>query len=108
MSNLNPFKGRTTSVSPSMRVLHRFTKPGGHWAEIRERTVTTFRAIEFLVFMDGSLLESMMFHNGREVDYPTELDARIRQFIDGGWVEERRDDADLPPDWVSFAKGEDD
>jgi hypothetical protein len=30
-----------------MRVLHRFMKAGGHWAEIRERSVTQFRAIEF-------------------------------------------------------------
>ena len=51
-----------------MRVLHRFTKPGGHWAEIRERNVTTFRAIEYIVFMDGSLLEGELFHNGREAE----------------------------------------
>lgn len=71
-----------------MRVLHSFAKPGGHWAEIRERKVTQFAAIEFIVFVDGSLLESQMFHNGREVDYPKELEARIAQFVEGGWVEE--------------------
>jgi hypothetical protein len=48
-----------------MRVLHRFTKPNGHWAEIRERKATQFRAIEFLVFLDGSLLESQMFQDTR-------------------------------------------
>lgn len=48
-----------------MRVLRRFTKPG-HWAEIRERQVTMFNAIEFIVFVDDSLLESQMFHGGRE------------------------------------------
>ena len=53
--------------------------------------MTQFRAIEFLVFMDGSRLESRMFHNGREVEYPKELEARIKQFTDGGWVEERSD-----------------
>ena len=70
-----------------MRVLHRFTKPGGHWAEIRERKVTTFRAIEYIVFVDGSLLESELFHGGREAEYPAALEARIQQFIDGGWTE---------------------
>ena len=85
MSSFNPFKGRTVNPTPPMRRLHRFTQPGGHWAEIRERKVTQFRALEFLVFADGSLLESQMFHNGREAEYPRELDARIEQFIDGGW-----------------------
>ena len=74
-----------------MSVLHRFTKPGGHSAEIRERKVTQFQALEFLVFVDGPLLESQMFHNGREAEYPKELDARIKQFTDGGWIEERAD-----------------
>ena len=69
-----------------MRTLHRFEKPGGHWAEIRERTVTTVRAIEFIVFVDGSPLESELFHNGREPKYPEALEARIKQFIDGGWT----------------------
>ena len=52
----DPFKGRITHVNAPMRTLHRFTKPGGHWAEIRERTNTTCRAIEYIVFVDGSLL----------------------------------------------------
>jgi hypothetical protein len=89
--SVNPFKGRTINPTPPMQVLHRFTKPGGHWAEIRERQVTTFRAIEYIVFMDGSLLDSMLFYNGREKDYPKELEARIKQFTDGGWIEERTD-----------------
>ena len=62
-----------------MTVLHRFSKPRGHWAEIRERKVTQWRAIEFLIYVDGSLLESQLFHNGREAEYPKELDARIKQ-----------------------------
>jgi hypothetical protein len=90
MSDITPFKGRILNPSAPMRVLHRFTKPG-HCAEIRERKVTTFRAIEYIVFMDGSLLDSMLFHNGREKDYPKELEARIKQFTDGGWIEERTD-----------------
>jgi len=44
-------------------------KPGDHWAEIREREVTTFRAIEYLVFVDGSLLESQLFYHGREAAF---------------------------------------
>ena len=82
----NPFKGRIASVSAPMRVL--LTKPGGHWAEIREHRVTTFRAIEYIVFVDGSLLESELFHKGREAEYPKALEARIKQFLDGGWVEQ--------------------
>lgn len=66
MTDSTPFRGRITHVNAPMRVLHRFTKPGGHWAEIRERKVTTFRAIEYIVYVDGSLLESEMFHHGRE------------------------------------------
>ena len=85
MSSADPFKGRAITAAPPMRVLHRFIKPNGRWAEIRERSVTEFRAIEFLVFVDGSLLESQMFHNGREVEYPKQLDAGIKQFIDDGW-----------------------
>ena len=54
-----------------MRVLRRFTKPSGHWAEIRERKVTQFHALEFLVFVDGlRWLESQLFHDGREAEYP--------------------------------------
>src|SRR5688500_14696255 len=86
-SRSSPFLGRPVSVSAPMRVLHRFQKHGGHWAEIRERTVTTFKGIEFIVFVDGSLLESEMFHGERLADYPAALAARIQQFVDGGWSE---------------------
>ena len=47
-----------------------------------------FRAIEFLVFMDDSLIESQMFHGGREAEYPAAIEARINQFTDGGWIPE--------------------
>lgn len=70
-----------------MRVLHRFNKLG-HCAEIRERTVTQFRAIEFLVFIDDLLLESQMFHGGREVEYADAVADRIRSFTDRGWTQE--------------------
>ena len=64
-----------------VRVLHRFTKPGGHVAEIRERTVTSFKALEWLVFIDGSLTESQMFHAARLDRYQPELELRIAQFV---------------------------
>ena len=54
-------------------------------AEIRSRQVTQFRATEYVVFVDGSLLESELFHNGREAEYLAALKARIKQFLDGGW-----------------------
>jgi len=88
MPSLNPRKGRTNNPSPPpMRVLHRFTKLG-HVAEIRELIVSQFRAIEFLICVDGSVLVSQFFHSGRQVDYPKELAIRIAQFVEAGWVEE--------------------
>jgi len=80
--------GRALSAPPPMRVLHRFTKPGGHWAEIREKQVSQFKALEYLVFIDGSLTESQMFHGERLPLYSSELAVRIAQFVDGGWTED--------------------
>lgn len=71
-----------------MRVLHRFTKSGGEWAEIRSRNVNQFDALEFLVFVDGSLLVSQVFPSGQEVEYLSALASRIGQFVEEGWVEE--------------------
>lgn len=85
MADPTPFRGRIQQVRLPLRTLYRFEKPGGHWAEIRERKITTFRAIEYMVFVDGSLLESELFHNGREAQYPAAIDARIKQFTDHGW-----------------------
>ena len=85
MSGPTPFRGRIQRIPIPMRTLYRFEKPGGHWAEIRERTITQFDGLEFVVFVDGSLLESQMFHGPRLADYPAALQARIKQFTDGGW-----------------------
>jgi hypothetical protein len=71
-----------------MRVLHRFTKSGGHWAEIRSRNVNQFDALEFDVFVDGSLLVSQVFQSALEVEYLAALASRIAQFVEEGWVEE--------------------
>ena len=86
-TDITPFTGRTRNTTEPTRVLHRFAKPIGHWAEIRERHFSRFPGVEYLVLVDGSLLESQMFYQGREVEYPTELAKRIAQFLDGGWVE---------------------
>ena len=68
------------------RLLHRFTKPDGSWAEIREPRVMQFNGIEYLVVVDGSMLGSELFHSGRAPEYPAALTARIKQFTDRGWV----------------------
>lgn len=49
--------------------------------------MTQFEAIEFFVFVEGSLLESQMFHRGREVEYPVAIASRIAQLVEGGWTE---------------------
>lgn len=69
-----------------MRVLHRFTKPDGHWAEIREPQAMQFNGIEYLVIVDGSMLGSELFHSVRTPEYPAALKARVKQFTDRGWV----------------------
>lgn len=81
-----PFKGKRVSPA-SVRVLHRFRK-AGHIAEIRERAVTVFRALEFIVFIDDQLSESQMFHGARLQLYAQELETRRKQFIDGAWIED--------------------
>ena len=99
-----PFKGRIGRRTAPMRTLYRFEKPGGHWAEIRERKVSRFNGLEFIVFMDGSLLESELFHHGREAQYPAALQARIQQFFDGDWQQVRTPD---DPSVESSAGGND-
>lgn len=71
-----------------MNVLYRFTKPGGRWAEIRERKVTEWKALEFLVYVDGLFQESWMFHGERLAEYPGELAKRRGWFEQDGWTEE--------------------
>lgn len=93
-SDVTPFKGRLASVGLPSRVLKRFGK-AGHVAEIRERTVTSFSAFEFIVFVDGSLLESQMFHGTRLKEYGPALTARAKQFSDNGWIEQCLDSTDL-------------
>lgn len=88
MSDVTPFRGhRSTHVPVPTRVLCRFTK-AGHVAEIRERVVSTVRALEYLVFIDDDLSESQMFHGPRSSEYLRELVARMAQFTDNGWLED--------------------
>ena len=70
-----------------MRVLRRFFRPG-NVAEIRERRVTSVPAFELLVFIDEKLSETEMFHGVRARLYSYVLEARCKQFIDGGWIED--------------------
>ena len=86
-SDTTPFKGRISTTIMPTRLLRRFTRTG-HVAEIRERTVTTFNAIEFIVFIDGSLIESELFHGGRLEEYEPALAVRVKQFNDDGWLEQ--------------------
>jgi len=68
-------------------LIRRFVKPG-HVAEIKRREVKAFEAIEFIVFVDGSLLESQLFHGARMQDYDAALRERVEQFARSGWIEE--------------------
>ena len=81
------------------RVLVRFTKDGGHWAEIRERTITAFGgarvralvvAVEYLVVVDGSSMGGEIFQHDRRAEYSATLGVRIKQFADSGWIAEER------------------
>lgn len=76
------------NVPVPMRVLYRFTKPGGHVLELRERKVTTFRALEWLQFVDDSLIESRLYHGAREPLYAAELQQRVVELEADGWVAE--------------------
>lgn len=73
------------NVPVPMRVLYRFTKPGGHVAEIRERRPTRFEALEWMEFVDGNLIESRMYHGERLSFYGAELLERVEVLLADGW-----------------------
>jgi len=85
-SDFTPFKGRTAAAPEPTRLLRRFTKSGSI-AEIRERTLSGFQGVEFIVFVDRSLLESQMFHGRRLDQYRPALEARAKQFSENGWTD---------------------
>jgi hypothetical protein len=69
------------------RVVRRFVK-SGHVIEFHERTVTAFKAIEFIVFVDGEVRCSELFHGSRLPEYPSVLETRAKQLAENGWVEQ--------------------
>jgi hypothetical protein len=86
MTDSLPFKGRMVRVSIPMRTIHRFTKPGSHVAEIRERAITTFQAIEWMLFVDGALIETRLYHGTRTAMYPQDISQLTRDLEASGWV----------------------
>jgi hypothetical protein len=82
----NLSRSRTVEPAAPMRVLHRLEKSDGHWAEIRERQVAELQALEVLVFVDGSMLVSQLFHSGRAAECPDAIATRVKEFMDGGWI----------------------
>lgn len=88
MSDITPFAGPRQTSSAAMIVLYRFTRGGGRSVEIRERKVAQWQALEYLVFLDGHLVESQMFHGSRVAEYPAALAARVKDYQDDGWQEE--------------------
>ena len=87
MSDSVTFRDKTPPASEATRVLYRFTKPDGHWAEIRERRETAFPSVECIVFVDGSLIEIERFHYEREAEYPAAIAARVQLFLEGNWFQ---------------------
>jgi len=78
-----------TQTSERVRVLARFTKPGGHRAEIHERKQESSifsGAIEFAVYVNGSFLGGELFQRAQYAEYSASLDSRIQQFTDDGWT----------------------
>ena len=89
-SDITPFKGRNAVLASPTRLLRRFMK-GGRVAEIHERTVTSFKAIEFVILLDSALRESQMFHGQRLEEYSAALATRVKQLTDHGWIEQAVD-----------------
>jgi hypothetical protein len=86
-SDITPFKGRKPRESTPTRVLRRFVK-SGRVAEIHERSLTAFAAIEFIVFIDGSMMKSELFHGKRLPDYPAALKTLAERFKKNEWTEQ--------------------
>jgi len=82
-----PFEGKRVTAPVPTRVIRRFCKPA-HVAEIRERKVTTFRALEWLLFVDGQLLETRLYHGARLRAYAGELDECTVDLQKNGWIED--------------------
>lgn len=88
-ADMNPFKGRRVDVPVPTRVIRRFTKPTRGAAEIRERVITQFEALEWLLFVDGVLIESRMYHGDRASQYGAELADLVNDLKADGWEEDQ-------------------
>ena len=86
-SGITPFKGRNAVANEPTRLIHRFLK-AGRVVEIHERTVMSFKAIEFVILIDSTLRESQMFHGRRLQDYAPALAMRVKQLTELGWIEQ--------------------
>jgi hypothetical protein len=71
-----------------IRTRHRFTKPGGQVAEIKERSVISLDALEWIVFIDDAQVESRLYLKYREDLYEPELRERIEALKADGWLED--------------------
>jgi len=49
--------------------------------------VTSFEAIEWLLFVDDALIESRLYHGARAAQYVTELAEVIEDLKDDDWQE---------------------
>jgi hypothetical protein len=87
-----PFTGRRLELPIPMRTMARFRKPG-HEAELRERRVTRFNALEWMLFVDGNLIESRLYHGPRLSIYAAEFGGCCDDLRKHGWVEDSAADA---------------
>ena len=85
-SDITPFKGRNAVPASPTRLLRRFIK-GGRVAEIHERTVTSFKGIEFMILLDA-LRESQMFHGRRLEEYSAGASEACEAACGSRWIEQ--------------------
>lgn len=97
-SDITPFKGRKSRESTPTQVLRRFVK-SGRIAEIHERSLTALAAVEFIVFVDGSMMKSELFHGKRLPDYPAALKTLGERFKENDWIEQplKAPSPEVPP-----------
>ena len=84
-SDFTPFRGKHIDIKPATRVIGRFMKPGGNTAVIRERKVTQFAALEWMLVIDGQMIETRMYHGARLPAYVDELRECREHLIRSGW-----------------------
>lgn len=80
-----PFTGQRLNVVQPTRTLHRLRR-GEAIAEIRERAVTPYQAVEWLLFVGADLIESRMYHGERAPLYAAELAQVVADLQAKGWT----------------------